>query len=65
MANMIKTKIVKHHSIPVIIIQFFRDMSGDIVVNFSKVLGIYSATLSTTMATRLTETKKLEVPSAR
>lgn len=65
MPNMIESKIVKHHSVPVIILQLVRNMSSDIIINFSKILDIYSARLSTTMASRLTETKKLEVPSER
>ena len=40
-------------------------MSSDIIINFSKVLVIFSAMLYTFVTTQLTETKKLDVPSAR
>src|ERR1700712_3453274 len=65
MSNMIQPKVMKHHSTPVILVQLFWDMSSDVIVNFSKILDIHSAMLSKNAVTRLTETKKLDVPSAR
>jgi hypothetical protein len=38
---MIKTKIMKHHGIPVIISKFFWDMSSNIIVHFSEILMKY------------------------
>jgi hypothetical protein len=63
--NMIKSEIMKDHGVPIVIFQFFWNMSRNIIVNFSEILGIFSAMLFTTMIARLTETKKLDVPSAR
>ena len=37
-SNVIKSKIVKYHGVPIIILQFFRDMSGNIIVHFCEIL---------------------------
>ena len=41
MSNMIKSKIMKHHGIPVIISQFFWNVSSNIIVHFSEILMKY------------------------
>ncbi len=50
MANVVKTKIMKNHRVPVIIAQLFWYMSSHIVVNLSKVLILYSANLFLSIA---------------
>lgn len=68
MADVIKSKIVQDHAIPIILLQLPRYMPRHIVIHFSKILMDWILVLqyryiSTKEA--LTETKKLEVPSAR
>jgi len=66
MSNMIKTKIVHYHSIPVIAYEFFVNMTSHIVINFGKILlKIIFSSNSLQLSTEflLTETKKLVVPS--
>lgn len=65
MANMIYTKIMHNHHIPVRVFKFVRNVSCDIVVNFGKVLSDALSGRSVTVSLfPLTETKKLDVPSA-
>ena len=66
-ANVIKTKIMENHGVPVVIFQLIRHMARDIVVDFKKILIVFLSTdeLCTRLRLPLTETKKLEVPSAR
>jgi hypothetical protein len=63
---MIKSKIMKNHCIPVVALQRLGDIPGYIIVYFRKILmNSFSAIfLYITSFDRLTETKKLEVPSA-
>lgn len=69
MADVVKPKKVHDHSIPVILFELARDMSRHVVIHFSKVLMkilvLAIANLQLSIETSLTETKKLEVPSAR
>jgi len=70
MSNMIQSKIMEHHSIPVIPLELIVDMAGDIIIDLGKVLlrqlSISPAfTHITAWAVALTETKKLDVPSLR
>jgi len=66
MANMVKTQVVHYHGIPIIHSQFMGHVASNIVINFSKVLSFVFSTinLSTQAPAALTETKKLDVPSA-
>ena len=69
MADVVKTKVMHEHAIPVTHIQLLGQVSSHIVVYFSKIL--ISQCLSGFPTIRwpgkvpLTETKKLDVPSAR
>jgi hypothetical protein len=64
--NMVKAKIVHNHGIPVIRSQFMRHVTRNIVVNLCEILSLIFSTidLSTNSSATLTETKKLDVPSA-
>lgn len=66
MADMVNSEIVQNHDIPVILFEFTVHMPGDIGVHLSIILGSrLSRRLRTVYMFRLTETKKLDVPSAR
>jgi hypothetical protein len=69
MPNMIQPKIMHNHSIPILIQQLIRHMSRHIVINLSKILLKQSISnplrFLYTQGKELTETKKLDVPSAR
>lgn len=43
--NMIQSQIMKNQSVPVVILELVRDMTGDIVVNLCVILGLVSVTL--------------------
>ena len=72
-SNVIEPKIMHDHGIPVVNTQFMRYMASNIIVHFSEVLRIIlllcstctSPTASSESGLLLTETKKLDVPSAR
>jgi hypothetical protein len=66
MSDMIEAQIMHNHGIPIIRSQFMRHVTGNIVVNFSEILLLLFSTmaLSTGASVPLTETKKLDVPSA-
>lgn len=38
MTNMIQPKVVQHHSIPIIVLKFVRNVSGDIVIHLREIL---------------------------
>ena len=70
-AYVVKAKIVKNHSVPVLILQLPSDIAGNIVVNLGKVLSrqCKRTKLPSRIHIRIrvqhTDTKKLDVPSCR
>lgn len=76
MADVVHAEIVHDHHVPVRVLELIRDVSGNIVVDFGKVLRrslshgsrnmVYiSYCIHSTCMAQLTETKKLDVPSER
>lgn len=74
MPNMIQTQIMHNHSIPVVIQHLARHMPRHIIIDFGEILTTSSTPIllllhtegrSSSINSRLTETKKLDVPSAR
>ena len=69
-ADMIKAKVMHDHAVPIALFQFRWEMSCNIVIHFSEVLNdasqyrLFYITF-VQCSVRQTETKKLEVPSAR
>ena len=66
-ADMIKSQVVHDPRIPIMWEKFIRNMASHIVVNFGEILLLFlsSLTLHKKLPFALTETKKLDVPSAR
>lgn len=65
MSDMVKTKIMQDHGIPVRLPQLCCNMPSHIIVNLSKVLQRLLRFGNSSTSKGPTETKKLEVPSAR
>ena len=69
MANVIEAKKVHEHAVPIRLVQFFRNMPRHVVIHFSMILAtlnlVFIYTLPPPIEVLLTETKKLDVPSAR
>ena len=70
MTNMIQSKVVHDHTIPVISAELVGDMSCNVIIDFSKVLFDIDSAFGPALRFMYndwvpTDTKKLEVPSAR
>lgn len=66
MTDVVHAKIVHDESIPITVSQFCRHMAGHIVVYFGEILEkVLSKVHVKAEDCRLTDTKKLEVPSER
>lgn len=46
MANMVQAEVMKHHETPIVVFQFFWDVSSYVVVYFGEVLRIWLADAS-------------------
>ena len=46
MANMVQAEVMKHHETPIIVFQFFWDVSSYVIVYFGEVLRIWLADAS-------------------